>query len=169
MVELAHLGIKTCQHHEALGHFQETGLTPHNTELGICGVAAPKTWKRPQTQIWSHRRTDRRGLVSLKEMPGQTSLGARPLTEWKWAGCFEQNIHPITSLHIWAHYHKGALVNAKHFFFFLSLFYISLELWWVLAICSVSGDTFCWGWEAALCDCKVWPSLTPRPQRVVSE
>lgn len=41
--ELANLGIKACQHNEELGHFQETELTHHNTELVIYGITIPKT------------------------------------------------------------------------------------------------------------------------------
>lgn len=47
VAELANLVIKTCQHNEGLGCFQETRLTHHNTELGIYGVTIPKTWKQP--------------------------------------------------------------------------------------------------------------------------
>lgn len=43
VADLANLGIKTCQHNEELGHFQEIGLTHHNTELGIYAVTVPKT------------------------------------------------------------------------------------------------------------------------------
>lgn len=43
VVDLANLGIKTCQHNEELWHFQEIELTHHNTELSIYAATVPKT------------------------------------------------------------------------------------------------------------------------------
>ena len=43
VAELANLGIKACQHNEELGHFQETGLTHHNTEFSIYEMTIPQT------------------------------------------------------------------------------------------------------------------------------
>lgn len=43
VAKVPNLGTKVCQHHEEPGHFQEIGLTHHNTDLGIYGVTVSKT------------------------------------------------------------------------------------------------------------------------------